>query len=79
MEDFYKGNLNLSRINYGIIFLIPKLKEVTNIKQYKPICLLNVFCKLFTKILVIRLMRLLLRIIQHSLEADIFWRGPGPV
>jgi hypothetical protein len=57
MEDFH-GGLDLSRINYGMIVLIPKLKEVANIWQYKAIYLLNVFYKLFifTKVLASRLM-----------------------
>jgi hypothetical protein len=38
----YNGELNLSMINYGLISLIPKLKEANNIKQYKPIYLLGV-------------------------------------
>lgn len=38
----HSGNLNMSRMNYGLITLIPKLKEANNIKQYRPICLLNV-------------------------------------
>jgi hypothetical protein len=49
MEDFYNGSLNLSRLNYGIIVLIPKLKEADNIKQNRSICPLNVFYNLFTK------------------------------
>jgi hypothetical protein len=49
LEDFYNGRLNLSRLNYGIIVLIPKIREVVNVKQFMPICLLNVFYKLFTK------------------------------
>jgi hypothetical protein len=35
-EDFYNDNLNLSRINFGIIVLLPKVKEVITIKQYRP-------------------------------------------
>jgi hypothetical protein len=42
-QDLYRGELNLSRPNYGMISLIPKLKEANNIKQYRPICLLNVY------------------------------------
>jgi hypothetical protein len=57
MEDFHNNNLDLSRINYGFIILLPKLmKEVVNIKQYMSICLLNVFYKTFTKVLTIKLM-----------------------
>jgi hypothetical protein len=36
-NKFYVGELNLSRLNYGLISLIPKLKEANNIKQYSPI------------------------------------------
>jgi hypothetical protein len=31
-DRFYKGELNLSKLNYGLISMIPKLKEVNNIK-----------------------------------------------
>jgi hypothetical protein len=44
-----------SRLNYGMISLIPKTKEAKNIKQYRPICLLNVDYKWFTKTLTLRL------------------------
>jgi hypothetical protein len=43
------------RLNYGVVTLVPKLKEATNIKQYRPICLLNVDFKGITKILNSRL------------------------
>jgi hypothetical protein len=33
MDDFHRGGgLKLSRINYGVIILLPKIKEVVNIK-----------------------------------------------
>ena len=57
VEDFYKGKLDLKRLNYGVITLIPKVVEAASIKQYRPICLLNVFYKLFTKLLAVRLGR----------------------
>jgi hypothetical protein len=54
-NEFYRGELNLNRLNYGMISLIPKTKEANNIKQYIPICLLNVDDKWFTKTLTLRL------------------------
>jgi hypothetical protein len=36
-QDLYRGELNLSRLNYGMISLIPKIKEANNIKQSRPI------------------------------------------
>lgn len=40
--DLYKDQLDIKRLNYGVITLIPKLKEANNIKLYRSICLLNV-------------------------------------
>jgi hypothetical protein len=54
-NEFYRGKLNISRLNYGMISLIPKTKEANNIKQYRPICLPNVDYKWFTKPLTLRL------------------------
>jgi hypothetical protein len=55
VQDFYRGALDMRRLNYGVVTLVPKLKEATNIKQYRPICLLNVDFKGITKILNSRL------------------------
>ena len=50
-DDFHKGALDIKRLNYGVITPVPKVKEANNIKQYRPICLLNVDFKVFTKTL----------------------------
>jgi hypothetical protein len=71
MDNFYKGELNLSKINYETIFHLPKLKEVATIKQYMPICILNVFYKLFTRVLAIRLMEVADDIISKNQTAFI--------
>jgi hypothetical protein len=42
VSDFNNNCLDLRRLNYGVITLVPKKKEANTIKQYKPICLLNV-------------------------------------
>jgi hypothetical protein len=54
-DSSYKGELNLSRLIYGMISLIPKLKEANNIKQFRPICFLGVDYKWITKVLTKRL------------------------
>jgi hypothetical protein len=45
-HEFWRHELGVDRLNYGIITLIPKTKEATRIQQYGPICLLNVSYKL---------------------------------
>lgn len=54
-NDFYNGNLDVSRLNYGIITLLPKLGDANRIQQFKPIFLLNCLYKWITKTLTIRL------------------------
>jgi hypothetical protein len=54
-NKFYVGELNLCRLNYGLISLIPKLKDANHIKQYRPIYLLGVDYKCFTKLFTKRL------------------------
>ena len=50
-DDFHCNKADSCRLNYGIITLLPKIKEASIIQQYKPICLLNCLYKLITKIL----------------------------
>jgi len=34
-EDFHNGTLDVSRINYGIITLLPKVVDAEKIQQYR--------------------------------------------
>jgi hypothetical protein len=54
-NDFHRGDFNLRRLNFGMISLSPKMKEASNIRQYRPICVLNIDYKWFTKVLKTRL------------------------
>ena len=54
-EDFHKGGLPLYSLNFGTIILLPKCKDAAAIQQYRPICLLNVSFKIFTKVLTNRI------------------------
>jgi mannosylglycoprotein endo-beta-mannosidase len=51
----HSGQLELFRINFGEIILLPKVNDAERIQQYRPICLLNVCFKIFTKVATIRL------------------------
>jgi hypothetical protein len=51
VQDFNRGELDLRRLNYGVITLVPKTKETNTIRKYMPICLLNVDFKIFPKMM----------------------------
>ena len=53
--DFHNEDLNLFSLYFEIITLIPKIQEATKIQQYRPICVLNVSFKIFTKVATNRL------------------------
>jgi hypothetical protein len=50
VRDFNENKLDLKRLNYGVITLVPKLKDADTIKQCMHICLLNVDFKIFPKL-----------------------------
>jgi hypothetical protein len=65
-------------LNFGTITLLPKEKEVKRIQQYRPICMLNVSFKIFTKVLANKLTSVacsLLNLLNPlSCLEDIFWK-----
>jgi hypothetical protein len=67
--DFYLGNMDIKRINYDIITLLPKTKEASMIQQFMPICLLNCLYKWFTKCLTLRVEPEMSRIIHNTQSA----------
>ena len=64
LDELHAGNLDLWRFNYGVIILLPKLKLPNNIKQFRPICLLNIIYKIITKVLTLRLTKVASRVIS---------------
>lgn len=62
-------------MNYGVITHLPKLKEANKIQQYRPICLLNVKYKIFTKVLTLRMERVMHKIIERCQKAFIKGRN----
>jgi hypothetical protein len=73
-NDFYKEDFNLRKLNYGMISLIPKLKDANNIRQYRPICVLNIDYKWFTKVLTKRLTPFADKLISRSQTTFILGR-----
>jgi hypothetical protein len=47
---FQRRDLPLYHLHFGTIILLPKKENVIQIQQYRPICLLNVSFKFFTKV-----------------------------
>lgn len=48
---FEDGSLNLARLNYATVVLIPKENEAKSLKKFRPISLLNCSFKIFSKVL----------------------------
>lgn len=58
-SNFFNHNLDIWRLNYGMITLPPKTTNANRIQQYRPICLLNVFYNIFTKSMMLRVEHIL--------------------
>ena len=71
LVDFHNGVLDVSRINYGVITLVPKGKDADRIQKYRPVCLLNITLKILTKVLVNRLNRVIQTVIRPTQTAFI--------
>ena len=54
-QAFYVGTLVMSRLNFGMVTLIPKLVGATDIRQFRPITVLNVIHMFFSKVCANRL------------------------
>jgi hypothetical protein len=75
VEDFNRNSLDLKRLNFGVITLVPKVLEASTIKKYRPICLLNVDFKVFLKLLNDRLTPIAGNIVSDSQTAFIKGRN----
>jgi hypothetical protein len=65
-EDFYKGELDIYRLNFALITIIPKENEARTIKKYRPISLLNCSYKIFTKVLTSRFGKMIDRLVESN-------------
>jgi hypothetical protein len=55
LEDFHSGKLDLYRLNFALIMVIPKEKGARTMNKFRPISLLNCNDKFFTKVLTNRI------------------------
>jgi hypothetical protein len=49
--ELFHGRLDISWLNYGVLILLPNKVGADTIQLYRPIFLLNVMFKIFTKVL----------------------------
>lgn len=54
-KDFHEGSLDIFRINFAAITLIPKESGAGTMNKFRPISLLNCSYKIFTKVLTNRI------------------------
>jgi hypothetical protein len=55
LNDFTLGRVDISRLNFGILLLLPKVPGADSIKLFRPIALINVVFKFISKAFAIRL------------------------
>ena len=48
-DEFYVGAIGLRRLNYEIISLIPKVPGASDIRQFRPITVINVIFRILAK------------------------------
>jgi hypothetical protein len=78
-EDFHKGDLDLYRLNFVLITIIPKEKDARTMNKYRHISLLNCSYKSFTEVLTNRVGRVIDKLIllvtkQPLSKTNISWR-----
>ena len=64
----YIGTLDMARINYGVISLIPKVVGAMDIQKFRPITVINMLERIFVKVCMTRLSPVAERI-AHPLQS----------
>jgi hypothetical protein len=70
-QDFHTGDLDLTRLNFALLTLIPKELGGRSMKKYRQISLCNCSFKIFSKVLTIRLGKIADRLISTQQSAFI--------
>jgi hypothetical protein len=69
IRGFERGEVNVARLNYAIISLLPKEEEAKSLKKFRPISLINCSFKIFSKAVNNRLVRVCDRLLSHNQSA----------
>ncbi|KAK1694221.1 hypothetical protein QYE76_010918 [Lolium multiflorum] len=81
LNDFVLGRIDIVRLNFGILSLIPKVPGAEQISQYRPIALINVIFKIISKAYASKLDPIAHRILSPNQTAFIKGRNilDGPL
>lgn len=71
VRDFHRGGLEVSRLNFSILTLIPKEQDAKEMKKFRPISLGNCSLKIITKAMTNRIAPIGDRIISSNQTAFI--------
>jgi hypothetical protein len=71
VKEFQVGNLDLFRLNFALLTMIPKVENAMEMKKIRPISLLNCSFKTFGKLMTSRLERVCQRLIAKEQSAFI--------
>jgi len=69
VKGFENDNVNIVRLNYVMLTLIPKEAEATELKKFRPIALINCSFKIISKALNNRLIKICDRLISSNQTA----------
>jgi len=70
-NNFHQGKLDLHRLNFVLITLIPKEEGARPMKKFRPISLINCSFKIFSKALTMRLGKVIDRLVSPQPSAFI--------
>ena len=71
VRAFENNELDISRLNYVMLTLIPKENNATEMKKFRPIALINCSFKIFSKALNNRLIKIIDRLLSPNQTAFI--------
>jgi hypothetical protein len=72
-DDWFEDRLDIYRLNFAMITLIPKEEDARSMKKFRPISLLNCIFKIFTKTITNRYAKIMNRLVSQCQSA--FIRG----
>jgi hypothetical protein len=80
VRAFERGDVNITRLNYAMVILIPKEEEAKSLKKFRPISLINYSFKIFAKTLNSRLESISNRLLAPNQsvflsKVGIFWNA----